>query len=960
MDIDTQMESKGYAPACVHGLTPIKLTLYRLPSHFGTASDQPEDSHIAENAAASVLNSETPIAPHPEQKSNEIPAAASSDSTLPPVGHLPASTVTPAINGLSHSANVPAEPLISESLENVQEVFSLVPESQSLPSLAPPVSAPQPGAVDVSVSMSSVPESISASSIPAEVPSSEPTTDLSASMMGTEPSVLPQPETSDLRSLPHADDLTSAQVAEVEAQKHAEDNAVDTTTATIMESTPMDPAPAMASSVPEPLKFSDTGLATPPMQSPPPPPQPAPSELPAERSVAAEVAPQPTTLLPEYPAEPTPTPADPAPIAQEPQDSVMQDLPSPPAKVAREREEDDADVEPLAKRVKTDEEQHAESSSFKVPEVPAAISPSQTNGSPAPTTSMADGDESITQPRLAHMKKIISNLKKSNASQNFRVPVDYVALNLPSYPEVVKTPMDLSQIDNKLKKQQYNSVSEFTSDFELIISNCVAFNGREHVVTQGAFKMQSSFNNQMAHLPKAQFAEPSKEEKRAARIKAEPTRAAPPRRPSVTAPVAPPVRTAQSPKAATPSAVYAPGPDGMPLIRRESAMDGRPKRAIVPSKRNQESFSGGRPKKKKYELQLRFCQEVIKEITSAKHWQMNQYFTHPVDPVSLNIPTYFQLVKKPMDLGTVQTKLDSNVYEKAKDFEEDVRLVFKNCYKFNPEGDFVNQCGHQLEDLFDKKWETKDDWIAAREPASDPPSDEEDDDLEDSEDDAEDSEDERSDKIAALQKQIEMMSKQMGELTNKKPKKKSKSPNELPKKSKSKSAKKEKARASFPNLKPDKSKKAAKPRAEKERYVTFAEKQYISNGIGMLPEKQMSEALRIIQQSVPSLGNSDTGEVELDIEEVPNHALLKLLSFVKKYAGPPPDEPKTEADYSAPAPSKKRKGPISKSQQEAQIAELNSKLDQFATGALSPNAVQSVETGDSSDDDDNSDESEEE
>ena len=85
-----------------------------------------------------------------------------------------------------------------------------------------------------------------------------------------------------------------------------------------------------------------------------------------------------------------------------------------------------------------------------------------------------------------------------------------------------------------------------------------------------------------------------------------------------------------------------------------------------------------------------------------------------------------------------------------------------------------------------------------------------------------------------------------------------------------------------------------------------------------------------------------------------------MLSFVKKYAGPPPDEPKTEADYSAPAPSKKKKGPISKSQQEAQIAELNSKLDQFATGALSPNAVQSVETGDSSDDDDNSDESEEE
>ena len=960
MDIDTQLESRGYGTGFILIPRSLRLTYYRLPTHFGTVSDQPEDSHIAENAAASVLNSGTPIAPNSELNLGEDSAAVSSDSTLPQVGHLLPSTVMPAINGLSQNANVPAEPLVNDSQEVVQEVIPSLPDSQPPPSLAPPVSEPQPDFVGVSVSMSSVPESIPESSIPAEKPSSEPTTDPSASMMEAEHSVLPQPMTSDLRTLPHADDLTSAQIAEVEAQKHAEDNAVDTTTAAIMEATPMYSTSAVASSVPEPAIISDAGLATPPMQSPPPPPQPASAELPAKISAAAELVSQPTALLLEPPSETTPILAEPASVAQEPQDSVMQDLPSPPAKIAREREEDEADVEPAAKRVKTDEEQDAESLSFKVPEVPAAPSPSQTNGSPAPTSFMADGDESITTPRLAHMKKIISNLKKSNASQNFRTPVDYVALNIPSYPEVVKTPMDLGQIDNKLKQQQYKSVSEFTDDFELIILNCIAFNGREHVVTQGAVKMQTSFNNQMANLPKAQFAEPSKEEKRAARIKAEPTRTAPPRRPSVTAPVAPTVGTVQSPKAATPSAVYAPSPDGMPLIRRESAMDGRPKRAIVPSKRNQESFSGGRPKKKKYELQLRFCQEVIKEIASSKHWQLNQYFTHPVDPVSLNIPTYFQLVKKPMDLGTVQTKLDSNVYEKAKDFEEDVRLVFKNCYKFNPEGDFVNQCGHQLEDLFDKKWETKDDWIAAREPASDPPSDEEDDDQEDSEDDAEDSEDERSDKIAALQKQIEMMSKQMGELTNKKPKKKSKSPNELPKKSKSKSAKKEKTKASFPNLKPDKSKKATKPRAEKERYVTFAEKQYISNGIGMLPEKQMAEALRIIQQSVPSLGNSDTGEVELDIEEVPNHALLKLLSFVKKYAGPPPDEPKTEADYSAPAPSKKKKGPISKSQQEAQIAELNSKLDQFATSALSPNAVQSVETGDSSDDDDNSDESEEE
>lgn len=643
----------------------------------------------------------------------------------------------------------------------------------------------------------------------------------------------------------------------------------------------------------------------------------------------------------------------------------MTDVSTQPTKQARDREDDTGDMEPAAKRIKTDEPQSAVAKpEFKVPDVPAPAvsSPEMANGDRASSTAPpGDGDDTVTPARLAHMKKVISNLKKSNASGPFRLPVDYVALNIPSYPEIVKHPMDLQTIDQRLKQNKYTSVTTFVSEFELIVTNCFTFNGLEHSVSQQAKKMQSSFNSQMRNLPPASIEEPSKETKKAAK-KQEPTRSAPPRRPSVSTSTVP-TGTAASPKsAAPPTPSFAPGPDGIPLIRRDSSLtDGRPKRAIVPTKRNQE-FGGGRPKKKKYELQLKFCDEVLKEISSAKNWQLNQYFTHPVDPVALNIPTYFQIIKKPMDLGTIRNKLNNNVYEKAKEFEEDVRLIFKNCYKFNPDGDLVNASGHQLEELFNTKWATKDEWIAAREPPSDPQSDveEEEEEEEESEDEAEDSEEERNVKIKKLQEQIAEMSKQMGELTQKKPKK-SKSP--PTKKSKSK-PKKEKPAASFPNLGKDKKekKKAAPKKPASDRYVTFAEKQYISNGIAMLPEKQMQEALRIIQQSVPSLANSDQNEIELDIEEVPNAALIKLLGFVKKYAGPPPDEPKVEPTevYNAPAaPKTKKSKPMSKHEQEAQIEELKGKLGAYA-GPISPNAVQSIETGDSSDDDGDSEESEEE
>ena len=50
-----------------------------------------------------------------------------------------------------------------------------------------------------------------------------------------------------------------------------------------------------------------------------------------------------------------------------------------------------------------------------------------------------------------------------------------------------------------------------------------------------------------------------------------------------------------------------------------------------------------------------------------------------MDTVALNIPNYNEIVKQPMDLGTIQSKLANNEYENADDFEKDVRLVFKTA-----------------------------------------------------------------------------------------------------------------------------------------------------------------------------------------------------------------------------------------------------------------------------------------
>lgn len=72
--------------------------------------------------------------------------------------------------------------------------------------------------------------------------------------------------------------------------------------------------------------------------------------------------------------------------------------------------------------------------------------------------------------------------------------------------------------------------------------------------------------------------------------------------------------------------------------------------------------------------------------------------------------------------------------------------------------------------------------------------------------------------------------------------------------------------------------------------------------------------------------------MELDIDELSNEVLQKLYQFVLKYAPRPEDPPthRSAAATSQTAPSRPKKNkPMSKHEQEAQIAQVRGKLSAF-------------------------------
>ena len=57
-------------------------------------------------------------------------------------------------------------------------------------------------------------------------------------------------------------------------------------------------------------------------------------------------------------------------------------------------------------------------------------------------------------------------------------------------------------------------------------------------------------------------------------------------------------------------------------------------------------------------------------------------YRKPVDPERDNAPDYKDIIKKPMDLGTVLAKIDDNKYRTVRDWSADINLVFENSKKY--------------------------------------------------------------------------------------------------------------------------------------------------------------------------------------------------------------------------------------------------------------------------------------
>ncbi|XP_038143886.1 bromodomain-containing protein 4 isoform X1 [Cyprinodon tularosa] len=215
--------------------------------------------------------------------------------------------------------------------------------------------------------------------------------------------------------------------------------------------------------------------------------------------------------------------------------------------------------------------------------------------------------------------------------------------------------------------------------------------------------------------------------------------------------------------------------------------------------------------------QLGYCSGLVREMLSKKHAAYAWPFYKPVDVDALGLHDYHDIIKHPMDLSTIKAKLEAKQYRDPQEFAADVRLMFSNCYKYNPPDHEVVSMARKLQDVFEMRFAKMPDEpepkpvVSAPTPTlhhpapvkPQPPvahipssSDSSSDSSSESESSTDDSEEERAQRLAELQEQLKAVHEQLAALSQPQASK----PKRKEKEKKEKKKDKHKKKGSIPSL----------------------------------------------------------------------------------------------------------------------------------------------------------------
>ncbi|KAG6416866.1 hypothetical protein SASPL_124307 [Salvia splendens] len=243
---------------------------------------------------------------------------------------------------------------------------------------------------------------------------------------------------------------------------------------------------------------------------------------------------------------------------------------------------------------------------------------------------------------------------------------------------------------------------------------------------------------------------------------------------------------------------------------------------------------------------LKSCNVLLERLMKHKHgWVFNK----PVDTVALGLHDYFEIIRNPMDLGTVKGRLNQNWYKSPMEFAEDVVRTFQNAMTYNPKGQDVYVMAEQLCKIFEDKWapieaEYKRGMKLPADYDVGPPT--------------------------PTSRKAPQKSRERPDM---------KRPLDGPAMGSSDPKRKKPSSAQSGKVHAPKKPKAKDPN---KREMTYDEKQKLSVNLQQLPSEKLENVVQIIKKRNPSVSQEDD-EIEVDIDSVDTETLWELDRFITNY-----------------------------------------------------------------------------
>ncbi|MEQ2315653.1 hypothetical protein AMECASPLE_024665, partial [Ameca splendens] len=336
--------------------------------------------------------------------------------------------------------------------------------------------------------------------------------------------------------------------------------------------------------------------------------------------------------------------------------------------------------------------------------------------------------------QLVYLEKVVMKaLWKHQYSWPFRQPVDAVALGLPDYYKIITYPMDLSTIKKRLESKYYWEVSECIKDFSAMFTNCYMYNKPADDIVFMAQTLEKAFLQKLSQMPKEEEEEvvTTNSSKEPIKVKKAHTDAVkhksrisevvlqqmvtviPPDVAQINLPNQVSAKTHATIKKTLKRKAHVATPTTSAFTNSEVSPDEEPSvpctllsrtsngRPIKPPRKDLPSFED---KRVRMSEQLRHCNNILKEMLSKRHYAYAWPFYTPVDAVALGLHDYHDIIKQPMDLSTIKKKMDQQEYADAKEFAADIRLMFSNCYRYNPPSNDVVYMARKLQEVFEARY----------------------------------------------------------------------------------------------------------------------------------------------------------------------------------------------------------------------------------------------------------------